>query len=197
MCAPWVRRVSLVQFPDGTWNLPPGLTGPAEKQGLAVRVGELVIQSGLFELEGRQMGMDGRLEDFALQLTSSRRNRYSGTLACRKAELKLPKAEPLIFGLDLSFRLDPERGASIDDFRAVGEFGDIHASGARRDPQEPHDPADGVGRRPHLGDREDFPIQPRASRATRGSGPRCGSLPPAACASPAIFRLPKSTRKGF
>ncbi len=52
-------RVSLVQFPDGTWNLPPGLTGPAEKKGLAVRVGELVIQRGLFELEGRQDG-DGR-----------------------------------------------------------------------------------------------------------------------------------------
>ena len=123
-------RVSLVQFPDGTWNLPPGLTAPAEKKGLAVRVGELVIQRGLFELEGRQMGMDGRLEDFALELTSLRRNRYSGTLACRKAELKLPQAEPLIFGLDLSFRLDPEHGASIDDFRAVGEFGDLHASGA-------------------------------------------------------------------
>ncbi len=129
-------KVSLVQFDDGTWNLPPGLTGPAEKQGLAVRVGELVIQRGLFELEGRQMGMDGRLEDFALELKSLRRGRYAGTLASRRAELKLPNAEPLLFGLDLAFRLDPERGASIDKLRAVGEFGDLRASGGVERPGE-------------------------------------------------------------
>jgi len=122
-------KVSLVQFPDGTWNLPPGLTAPAEKQGLAVRVGELVIQRGLFELEGRKMGMDGRLEDFALELKALRRDRYAGTLASRRVQLTLPDAEPLLFGLDLAFRLDPERGASIDTMRAVGEFGDLRASG--------------------------------------------------------------------
>ena len=37
------------------------------------------------------MGMDGRLEDFALELTSARRrDRYSGTLASRRVQLKLP-----------------------------------------------------------------------------------------------------------
>jgi translocation and assembly module TamB len=124
-------RLSLTQFPDGTWNLPPGLTGAAEKKGggLAVRVGELVIQRGLFELEGRQMGLDARLEDFALELTAQRPNRYTGTLVSQKTTLTLPGAEPLHFGLDVSFRLDPKRGASVDRLRAVGEFGDLQASG--------------------------------------------------------------------
>jgi translocation and assembly module TamB len=123
-------RISITQFPDGSWNLPPGLTGPAEKKGgLAVRIGELVIQRGLFELEGRQMGLNARLEDFALELTGLRPNRYAGTLASRRAVLELPEAEPLLFGLDLAFRLDPEHGASVDSLRAVGEFGDLRASG--------------------------------------------------------------------
>jgi hypothetical protein len=129
-------RVSLVQFPDGSWNLPPGLTTPAEKEGgLAVRVGELVVQRGLFELEGRQMGLDARLEDFALQLTSMRPNRYRGNLVCRRTELKLSNTEPVLFGLDLSFRLDPENGAAVDNFRAVGEFGDLRASGSIETPR--------------------------------------------------------------
>jgi hypothetical protein len=129
-------RVSLVQFPDGSWNLPPGLTTPAEKKGgLAVRVGELVVQRGLFELEGRAMGMDARLEDFALELASLRPNRYRGTLACRRAELTLPNAEPLLFGLDLAFRLDPDNGAAVDSLRAVGEFGDVRASGTVETPR--------------------------------------------------------------
>src|SRR5262245_6156230 len=131
-------KISLTQFPDGSWNLPPGLTGPAEKPGgLAVRVGELVIQRGLFELEGREMGLDARLEDFALELSSLRGNRYSGTLASRRAELKLPEAEPLLFGLDLDFRLDPERGASVDSLRAVGEFGELRASGGAEHADNP------------------------------------------------------------
>jgi translocation and assembly module TamB len=123
-------RISLVQFDDGTWNLPPGLTGPAEKKGLAVRIGELVVQRGTFELEGRRMGIDGRLEDFAVELASLPRNRYRGTLACRRVNLRLPGAEPLAFGIDLAFRLDPRRGAAIDALRVVGEFGDLRATGS-------------------------------------------------------------------
>ena len=123
-------RISLVQFADGTWNLPPGLTGKAEKGGLAVRVGELVVQRGVFQLEGRAMGMDGRLDEFAVELSTLGFRRYGGTLACRRAQLGLPGAEPLVFGLDLRFRLDSAIGASIEALRIVGEFGELNASGS-------------------------------------------------------------------
>ena len=61
-------RIALVQFPDGTWNLPPGLTGPAGNGGLQVRIGELVVQQGVFEFDGRKMGVDARFDDFAVEL---------------------------------------------------------------------------------------------------------------------------------
>ena len=47
-------RISLVQFPDGSWNLPPGINRPSRKGGLKVRVGEVVLQQGVFELDGRK-----------------------------------------------------------------------------------------------------------------------------------------------
>ncbi len=122
-------RISLVRFEDGTWNLPPGLTGPSQNGGLGVRIGELVVQRGLFTFEGRAAGIDGRLDDFAVELSSLGRRRYGGTLACRRVQLRLPGAEPLVFGLDLRFRLDAGGGASIEALRLVGEFGELNASG--------------------------------------------------------------------
>ena len=126
-------RLSLVQFPDGTWNLPPGLVRPASKEGgggLEVRFGELVIQQGMFELDGRRMGMDARMEDFAVRIASRSNERYRTELACRRATLKLPNAEPLVFGLDLKARLDPAHGAWIESLAASGDFGSLRASGS-------------------------------------------------------------------
>ena len=131
-------RIALVQFADGTWNLPPGLTGPAgDGGGLQVKIGELVVQEGVFEFDGRKMGVDARFDDFAVELFSLTRNRYRGTFACRKVTLELPSAEPIVFGVDLRYRLDPARGASIEALRATGEFGELRAAGSLEDFQSP------------------------------------------------------------
>lgn len=131
-------RIALVQFPDGTWNLPPGLTGPAgDGGGLQVRIGELVVQEGIFEFDGRKMGMDARFDDFAVELFSLTRNRYRGTFACRRVTLGLPSAEPIVFGVDLRYRLDPARGASFEALKATGGFGELRAAGSLEDFKSP------------------------------------------------------------
>ncbi len=130
-------KISLTQFPDGSWNLPPGLSRPAEKGGMTLRIGELVVQRGTFTFEGRASQVDGRLEDFALELEALRRNGYRGTLACRKTTLDLAGAEPLVFGVDLDFRLDPLRGLAVQKMRINGEFGELRASGSVESPAHP------------------------------------------------------------
>ena len=130
-------KVSLVQFPDGSWNLPPGLSAPAEKGGLQVRVGELVVQQGVFQFEGRKTGIDGRFEDFAAEITSLPTNRYRGTVLCRKVTLGLPGAEPLAFGLDLRFRLDPGRGVTVERLAANGGLGSLLVAGSVEDLARP------------------------------------------------------------
>jgi translocation and assembly module TamB len=132
-------RLSIVQFEDGTWNLPPGLVKPAAKGGggLEVRFGELVIQQGVFELDGRRMGIDAKMEDFAVQVAARPNERYRAELACRRATLKLPAAEPLVFAFDLKARLDPARGAWIESLAANGDFGALRASGSVENFQAP------------------------------------------------------------
>ncbi|HYK43021.1 MAG TPA: translocation/assembly module TamB domain-containing protein [Thermoanaerobaculia bacterium] len=125
-------RIALVQFDDGTWNLPPGLTGSAKKGGggVKVKVGSILVQEGLFEFEGRQIHVDGRFEDFAAELVAISDERYRGTLVSRRATLRLPGAEPLVAGVSARFRLDPESGANLDDLRLEGRFGRLRATGA-------------------------------------------------------------------
>ena len=123
-------RIALVQFPDGTWNLPPGLSRPASKGGLSVKIGELVVQSGTFAFEGRTSDIDGRLENFAAELASLPGNSYRGSLACRRTTLRLGGAEPLVFGIDLGFRATPASGVQIEAMRIVGDFGELRASGS-------------------------------------------------------------------
>jgi hypothetical protein len=132
-------RLSLVQFPDGSWNLPPGLAKPATPGGggLQLRVAELVVQQGTLLLDGREKGIDGRLEGFAAELFSLPRGRYRGTVACRKATLGLRHAEPLVFGLDVRFRLDTSRGLNVEALRVVGEFGDLRAAATIDDLKNP------------------------------------------------------------
>jgi len=124
-------RILLTQFPDGTWNLPPGLTASTGKGGgLKIRIGELVVAQGIFRFEGQKTRMDGQFEDFAVQVKALSGNRYYGSLDCRRASLRLPSAEPLAFGLDLRFRIDPDLGAAIESLRANGEFGELRATGS-------------------------------------------------------------------
>ncbi|MEP6993114.1 MAG: translocation/assembly module TamB domain-containing protein [Acidobacteriota bacterium] len=131
-------RIALVQFPDGSWNLPPGLTGaPGKGSGLKVQVGELVVQQGVFRFEGREAGLDGRMENFTTELISLPANRYRGLLSCRKVTLDLPDAEPLIFTLDLRFHLDAGRRFTLNAFRAAGDFGELNLSGSVEDFHNP------------------------------------------------------------
>ncbi|HEY1434635.1 MAG TPA: hypothetical protein VGG65_04620, partial [Thermoanaerobaculia bacterium] len=130
-------KLALVQFPDGTWNLPPGLSRPAEKGGLEVRIGELVVQNGLFEFDGKRTGMDGKLEGFALELAALPQNRYRGTFACRRATLRLPGDEPFVFGVDFAFRVGAPSGLQIESLRIDGDFGELRAAGSVEDLKKP------------------------------------------------------------
>ena len=131
-------RVALVQFPDGSWNLPPGLTGPKGKgAGLKLRVGELVVQQGLFEFEGRRTGINGRMEGLTMEIASLAGNRYRGLLDARKATLELPDTEPILCSLNLRFRLDPARGVVLEDSKMAGAFGDLALSGSAEDLKRP------------------------------------------------------------
>jgi hypothetical protein len=115
-------RIELVQFPDGTWNLPPGLSRPSGKGGgLSLQIGELVVQSGVFEFEGRKTGVDGRFEGFAAELEALPASRYRGTFICRRTTLRFASAEPLVFGVDLAFRLGPRAGFQLESARVNGE----------------------------------------------------------------------------
>ncbi|MGE5413403.1 MAG: hypothetical protein ACM3NW_04445, partial [Syntrophomonadaceae bacterium] len=130
-------RIALVQFPDGSWNLPPGLSRPSEKGGLSLKIGELVVQSGVFEYDGRRTGIDGRFEGFAAELTALSGDRYRGTFICRRTTLHLPGSEPFVFGVDLAFRLEPRTGLQIESARVDGDFGELRASGAAEDVKSP------------------------------------------------------------
>ena len=122
---------SLVQFPDGTWNLPPGLSRPSQgKGGVSAKVGSVLVQEGVFEFDGRKLDISGRFEDFTAELVSLAANRYRGGLVARRATIRLPGAEPLVASLSARFRLDPGRGVFFDDLRMDGPFGRMHATGA-------------------------------------------------------------------
>src|SRR5438105_5538305 len=79
-------RISLTQFPDGSWNLPPGLARPSGKPGggLRVKVLELVVQQGVFAFQGRNAGVSGRLQDFAVDVSSPSPEQTRATLQCRR-----------------------------------------------------------------------------------------------------------------
>ena len=119
----------LTQLPDGTWNLPPGLSGPS-KGGLKVAIGSVLVQEGVLELQGRKIGIDGSLENFAAELVSLSNNRYRGSLDARRATLKLPKAEPIVTTLSTRFLLDAARGLTIEDASLAGTFGNLSVAGS-------------------------------------------------------------------
>ncbi len=122
-------RFSLTQLPDGSWNLPPGLSGPS-RGGMKLQIGSVLVQEGVLELQGRKIGIDGNLENFTAELVSLGTDRYRGSLEAQRATLKLPGAEPLTTALSTRFVLDSARGISFDDVSLQGSFGHLRASGA-------------------------------------------------------------------
>ncbi|MGH9318226.1 MAG: translocation/assembly module TamB domain-containing protein [Thermoanaerobaculia bacterium] len=122
-------RIALVQFPDGSWNLPPGLSAPS-RGGVKVHIGSVLIQEGTFELQGRKTRLDGLLEGFAAELSSLPRGRSRGVIVARRATIHIANAEPLVMALSARFTLDSRQGLAVDDLRLEGPFGRIRATGA-------------------------------------------------------------------
>ncbi|HMA18966.1 MAG TPA: hypothetical protein VKS03_11055, partial [Thermoanaerobaculia bacterium] len=123
-------KVALVQFADGSWNLPPGINRPARKGGLKVRVGEVVLDHGTFQLAGRKMEIDVTLQDFAGNLAAIGEDHYTGALASRRMTLRLPDAEPIVSDLTTRFHMEPGRGIVFEMARLNGTFGTLRAAGA-------------------------------------------------------------------
>ena len=124
-------RIELVQFADGSWNLPPGITRPAKGGGgLKVRVGEVVLQQGSFDLAGRKMELDVALRDFTGNLASIGEDHYQGALASRQMTVRLPDAEPIVSELATRFHMEPGTGIVFETVRLKGSFGSLIAAGA-------------------------------------------------------------------
>lgn len=129
-------RIALVQFSDGSWNLPPGLAGPSKPGAGAVRVkvGSILVQEGRFELEGRKLNLSGQFDDFAAELIAVAANRYRGAFVTRRATVRLPGAEPLVATVSARFHIDSAAGVGVDELRLEGSFGRIRAAGALENP---------------------------------------------------------------
>ena len=121
-------RLQLVQFPDGTWNLP-RLTGPTAEGGIAVHLDDVLVQEGVLDLEGRKIAVSGRLEDFAAELTAHAPGRLTGRVLARRGTLSLPRAEPIVFSLQARISLDTKRGLAFDEVVVSGSFGDLRGTG--------------------------------------------------------------------
>ena len=95
------------------------------------------MQQGLFQFEGRQAGLSGRMEGLTIEIASLAGNRYRGLLDARKATLELSDAEPILCSLNLRFRLDPARGVVLEESRVAGGFGELTLSGSVEDLKHP------------------------------------------------------------
>jgi hypothetical protein len=122
-------KVTLVQFEDGSWNLPPGINRPARKGGLKVRVGEVILEQGTFDLAGRKMEISAALEDFTGNLAAIGEDHYTGALASRRMTLHVPDAEPIVSDLSARFHVEPRRGVVFETIRLAGSFGSLTAAG--------------------------------------------------------------------
>jgi translocation and assembly module TamB len=125
-------RIALLQFPDGTWNLPP-FSGPASQGGIKVHLNDILVQEGVLDLAGRKIGLDGRLEDFAVELNSAGPNVMTGRVRARRGTFHLPNAEPLVFALSTRVTLDTKRGLDLDEIVVTGDFGQLRGTGAIED----------------------------------------------------------------
>lgn len=123
-------RIFLIQLPDGSLSLPPGLKRPSRGgKGLKLSVAEILALQGVFEFQGRKIPLDGRIEDFGLELRKLEGNRYAGALTARRARVKLKSSEPILMDrFETRFRL-LENGVAFDSLRLGGDFGTVSGSG--------------------------------------------------------------------
>ncbi|HEY7862833.1 MAG TPA: hypothetical protein VIE39_04200, partial [Thermoanaerobaculia bacterium] len=122
-------RVHLVQLEDGRTNLPPGTKRPSTGRGLKIVIRSLGVEHGTFEFNGRKAEVEGELTDFAADVGARGRDRYAAIIATRRAALRLPSAEPILFALNARLRLEPGHGFLFDRVTLDGDFGRIGATG--------------------------------------------------------------------
>jgi translocation and assembly module TamB len=122
-------KIDLEQFPDGTWNLP-RLSGPSAEGGIKVHLNDILVQEGVVDLQGRKIGIDGRLEDFTVELTAPSPDRLMGRVLARRGTLRVPNSEAVVFSLNARVSLDTRRGIAFDEFVVAGDFGELRGNGA-------------------------------------------------------------------
>ena len=122
-------RIDLQQFSDGSWNLP-RISGGSAQGGIKVHLNDILVQEGVIDLQGRKIGIDGRLEDFAAELTAPSPDRLTGRVLARRGTLQVSNAEPLVFSLNARVSLDTRRGLAFDEFVLAGDFGELRGTGA-------------------------------------------------------------------
>jgi hypothetical protein len=121
-------RLNVVVFPDGTSNLPAGLSRKAGPSPLRVEIARLAVHSGEFELNERRARVDFDLHGFALDMIAEGgRGRFRGRLGCRSVFLRLPDAEPMPMRLEASFDLEAGR-LHVDSLSIHGDFGTLEAT---------------------------------------------------------------------
>lgn len=121
-------RVRLVVFPDGTSNLPPGLSRPSGG-GLKIKLGSAAIVGGTFLFNETRIPLDLRLHGFVSELVAFPGGSvFRGRLGCRVAGLGLGAAVRIPFDLDARFDVGGGR-LHVDALRVSGRFGTLRAIG--------------------------------------------------------------------
>jgi TamB, inner membrane protein subunit of TAM complex len=125
-------------FPDGSNNLPPGLSRPARPTSIKLRFGHLLVQNGVFFFDEKRIPLDGEMDDLAADLvrTAWVGDHYRGEVVCRAARLQLPNAQPIRFSLAARFGIDGSR-LHVDRMAVSGDFGELTAEGSIDDLRRP------------------------------------------------------------
>ncbi len=121
-------RLHVTIFPDGTDNLPSGLSG-GRSGALTVRVGSVAVTGGTLLFNETRIPLDLRLHSFVSELVSAGgRNVFRGRLGCRVGSLALGSTIKIPFDLDARFDLGGGR-LHVDSLRISGAFGTVRAIG--------------------------------------------------------------------
>ena len=129
-------RVRLIVFPDGSDNLPPGLSR-SKGGGLKVRVGTVAVVGGTFLFNETRIPLDLRLHGFIAELVSvAGRDVFRGRMGCRVAALGLGAGVKVPFDVDARFDLGAGR-LHVDALRLSGPFGRLDAIGEIPDLSRP------------------------------------------------------------
>jgi translocation and assembly module TamB len=122
-------RLHLVVFPDGSNNLPPGLSAGPKRPAIKVKIGGLSVIGGEFLFNETRVPLNLDLKSFVAELISiGPANRFRGRLACRTGSLALPGGVSFPFRLSAGFDLGGGR-LHLDNFRLTGPFGNLTGGG--------------------------------------------------------------------